>query len=275
MNDVHLQLLNRGPEDAYVFLVPGVGGRCEEFRNLAKSFGQECTAYGLQMMGSYRAETPLHNIEAIAEKNIGWIREVQPEGPYHLVGHSFGVHVVYEMVRQLEREGLDVSFAALLDECANLKTMFREGDNEVDFVMQLTSDYYRSFHIITEPNPEWGLELRSALSGMPMKKMVAHIDAFMKQRIARKTRLIDLVSRLINLRIYNALMSYFPKGAIMADLILFKAAAEVWDDIDHCLGWSQHAGNTIVVEVPGNHISMLMHENSHYIGEFLLKRIKH
>lgn len=275
MKNNHLQLLNKGRNETRLFVIPGIGGRCEGFRHLAGSFGGECTVYGLHMMGSQHQETPLDTIGKIAEKNIAWIQELQPHGPYYLIGHSFGAHVVYEMVRQLESEGAGVAFAAILDESAHLDRMFPGKEQEVEFVMKLTSDYYRSFHIVSAPRPDWGKDLRSRLSDKPAKEMAACIDGFMKQKMERKARIIDLVSRLINLRIYNAHMCYHPQGSVRTELIIFKAAAEEQQQQDDSLGWGPYAEKTTVVEVPGNHISILMHQHSRHIAEHLLEKIKH
>jgi len=48
-------------------------------------------------------------VEEIAE------REVQPEGPWLLVGWSFGAVVAYEMARQMERSGTSARFLAMID----------------------------------------------------------------------------------------------------------------------------------------------------------------
>jgi phthiocerol/phenolphthiocerol synthesis type-I polyketide synthase D len=43
------------------------------------------------------------------------IRDIQPEGPYHLLGWSFGGCLAYEVARQLTQEGQGVGFLGLID----------------------------------------------------------------------------------------------------------------------------------------------------------------
>ncbi len=54
-------------------------------------------------------------IERIAASFIADIKKIQPEGPYHLCGYSFGGTVVYEMAQQLTAAGEGVAFLALVD----------------------------------------------------------------------------------------------------------------------------------------------------------------
>jgi aspartate racemase len=46
---------------------------------------------------------------------VGGLREVQPHGPYFLVGYSAGGLVAFEMARQLHADGQEVGLVGLLD----------------------------------------------------------------------------------------------------------------------------------------------------------------
>ncbi len=97
------------------FCVHGLGGHVLRFGPLARNLGNERPFYALQargLDGQYPCDT---SVEAMAEHYIAEIRSLQPEGPYHLGGYSFGGAVAYEMARQLQAAGQQVSFLALLD----------------------------------------------------------------------------------------------------------------------------------------------------------------
>jgi amino acid adenylation domain-containing protein len=71
--------------------------------------------YGLQARG-LDGVTPLaSSLEAMVADYIDQIRTVQPNGPYHLLGWSFGGTVAQAMAAQLERQGESVALLALLD----------------------------------------------------------------------------------------------------------------------------------------------------------------
>ena len=54
-------------------------------------------------------------LELTARRYVDELRRIQREGPYQLIGYSFGGVIAYEMARQLLRSGEDVSFLGLLD----------------------------------------------------------------------------------------------------------------------------------------------------------------
>jgi amino acid adenylation domain-containing protein len=122
-------LLNReAAENASRSLVPlqmgGTGGEpvfiVQWFtRDLARSLGARRACYGL----SYGLADGAHlhddaapkSVEHLAAHYIDEIRTVQPRGPYHLVGHSMGGLVAFEMARQLRALGEPVALLALMD----------------------------------------------------------------------------------------------------------------------------------------------------------------
>jgi thioesterase domain-containing protein len=57
-------------------------------------------------------------IEDLASRYLAEMRAQQPEGPYLLAGHCFGGFVVFEIARQLRKQGSNVALVALLD-CFN------------------------------------------------------------------------------------------------------------------------------------------------------------
>jgi thioesterase domain-containing protein len=54
-------------------------------------------------------------VEQMADDYVSHIRTVQPSGPYHLLGHSFGGLVVYAMAARLQQLGEEVALLAILD----------------------------------------------------------------------------------------------------------------------------------------------------------------
>jgi thioesterase domain-containing protein len=67
--------------------------------------------YGLQPLGVSAPTT----VETLARRYLEAVRSVQPEGPYHLGGWSFGGLVAYEMAQQLMAGGHDVALLAIVD----------------------------------------------------------------------------------------------------------------------------------------------------------------
>jgi thioesterase domain-containing protein len=71
--------------------------------------------YALQSSGLDHGINADDGVEAMARRYVDRIRTVQPTGPYHLLGWSFGGLVAHEMAAMLQRDGEDVALLALLD----------------------------------------------------------------------------------------------------------------------------------------------------------------
>ena len=122
-----LEQSHGGPEPiSLVALEPGGAGAAAVYmihwigRDLARRLGEVRPVYGLSFgLASIGAESDglamPDRIEAIARHYIDEMRAFQPRGPYHLLGHSAGGLVAYEMARQLREAGEAVGLLGLLD----------------------------------------------------------------------------------------------------------------------------------------------------------------
>jgi thioesterase domain-containing protein len=77
--------------------------------------GRDYPFYGLQSQGLDGNAPLLTTVEAMAEKYLSEIRQVQPEGPYFLGGYCLGGTIAFEMAQVLRRNGYPVALVALLD----------------------------------------------------------------------------------------------------------------------------------------------------------------
>jgi len=98
-----------------LFVIPGVTGTVLGYHRLARLLGSDQPLYGLQSRGLDGIEPPLTRIEDIASAYLPEIREIQPSGPYHLIGMCMGGVVAYEIAQQLHAAGEKVGFLGLLE----------------------------------------------------------------------------------------------------------------------------------------------------------------
>jgi thioesterase domain-containing protein len=96
------------------FCVHAIFGSVFPYHNLALHMDREQPFFGLQARGIDGRDDPLDKIEPMAEAYLAAIRTVQPRGPYHLGGYSFGALVAFEMAQQLARSGERVGLLAIL-----------------------------------------------------------------------------------------------------------------------------------------------------------------
>lgn len=86
-----------------------------EILKLVRSLPSNHAVYGLQAPGSDGGEKPLRNVEDLADVYLRALREVQPHGPYLLIGYSFGGVVMMEIAHRLRSCGENVALLAMLD----------------------------------------------------------------------------------------------------------------------------------------------------------------
>ena len=94
----------------FVHISPGV-----DLRILGKHLGVGQRFYGLNPQGLDLRYPPLRRTEEMAAPNLREIRQVQPHGPYYLIGECAVAMVAFEMAQQLRAEGEDVALLAMLD----------------------------------------------------------------------------------------------------------------------------------------------------------------
>jgi thioesterase domain-containing protein len=100
---------------APLFLVHPPGGIVSCYQALAHHLGFDQPLYGIRARGLYGEQEPPSRLETMAREYVEAIRQVQPQGPYHLGGWSLGGVVALEMAQQLKGDGLDVGLLAFLD----------------------------------------------------------------------------------------------------------------------------------------------------------------
>ncbi|EPH46598.1 non-ribosomal peptide synthetase [Streptomyces aurantiacus] len=76
---------------------------------------QDRPAYALQSRGSDGADKLAGSVEEMVEDYITEMLKIQPEGPFHLVGWSYGGTLVQAVAESLDRRGHQVALTAILD----------------------------------------------------------------------------------------------------------------------------------------------------------------
>jgi acetoacetyl-CoA synthetase len=105
--------IKAGSESPPVVIVPGLGSR-PIATDLAKHICTGHPVYSIQARGADGMEEPFDRIEDMAEFYIDALNQLQPHGPYVLIGYSFGGLLALEMAQRLSREGKEVALLALM-----------------------------------------------------------------------------------------------------------------------------------------------------------------
>lgn len=106
--------LKTGTKNPPILIGHGVGGRAS-FSELAKHIRAENSIYGIQAKGVDGMAEPLDRIEDMAEYYLQALPDVQRQGPYILIGYSFGGLIALEMAQRLSAAGKRVALLAMVD----------------------------------------------------------------------------------------------------------------------------------------------------------------
>ncbi|WP_181799078.1 amino acid adenylation domain-containing protein [Kitasatospora acidiphila] len=111
---VLLPIRTSGSRPPFFFVHPG-GGLSWSYAPLARHIPQEHPLYGLQARGLDGASGLAPSLRAMAADYLAQVRAVQPTGPYHLIGWSYGGMVAHEMAVQARAAGEEVAALVILD----------------------------------------------------------------------------------------------------------------------------------------------------------------
>ena len=95
------------------FCVPGSGAHILSVYDLVQALDPDRPAYGLQLPETETGAWP--SLEEMAAPFVEELLAIQPEGPFHLGGHSFGGVLAFEIAQQLIVRGREVALLALFD----------------------------------------------------------------------------------------------------------------------------------------------------------------
>lgn len=246
-----------------LFCLPGAGGNVLYFYPLSRRLGMDQPCWGLQALGlNEQAAIPIR-VEDIASRYVDIIRkEAQPEGPYALVGHSFGAFVAFEMAHQLLRQGQDIAFLGLIDNAAPAAT------SEDLYVGWSHWEWLKHIAIRIEKLYQTQLHLDNEVgANLSDEKQVEYvIDRLISTRLLPVRLNKTHFGRFIDVYKANVIAAarYRPAPLLApVRLTLFKALE---DDLElkgradikaPDLGWGRYTAHPVdVIVVPGTHITM-------------------
>ncbi|MFY0565156.1 amino acid adenylation domain-containing protein [Archangium lansingense] len=238
------------PVDApAIFLFHPGDGELHYYRHLTPLLEPHLRCFGIQAPETLSPRTFATFAERI-EAYVADIRAIQPQGPYRLLGHSFGGYPAYGVAAALEAAGERVELLAMMD------TITDHVMKEVEPV-QLAPDLSiaKMFEVLSEelerelaPLPQDERWERVATRARDTGAVAAH---FTGKDLARLSRMLELLPP----QIPGWPVPELPH----ARLRFFRASSTPTQD--ETLGWSRYVPRERidVVLLPGGHSSALEH----------------
>jgi nonribosomal peptide synthetase DhbF len=98
-----------------LFCVHPAGGLSWCYSGLLQHIRADYPIYGLQARGIKQSDLLPQTLEEMSADYLDQIRNIQPGGPYHLLGWSFGGLVAFGIASRLQVQGEEIALLALLD----------------------------------------------------------------------------------------------------------------------------------------------------------------
>ena len=236
------------------FLVAGMFGNVLNLRHLAHLIGADRPFYGLQARGLYGEQEPHRSIEDAARDYIAELREVQPKGPYMLGGFSGGGITAYEMARQLEAAGEEISLIVLLDTPLPKRRPLAPIDRLYIQAAELKrGGLLYPFRWVAR-RVAWEISKRRPQDHGSTQDHQFH-NAEIEAAFLEAVSAYEVRPWSGNLQLYRPpLVGHW---TVSGGKQINSERAYVLPDND----WTQHAPNVQVTEVPGDHDSMVLEPN--------------
>nr|WP_276510167.1 non-ribosomal peptide synthetase [Longimicrobium terrae] len=240
-----------------LFCVHPAGRSVAGYVNLVRHLGPDQPVYGLRDVG----EDLSRPIPQIAREHVEAMRAVQPEGPYHLLGWSFGGFVAYEMAIQLQRAGETVAFMGMLDTLSPELVHAWPWTDDLDLIVGSASD------VAALSRKPFTLR-RDELEGLPVDEQVRRVAAQLREQGAAPADFEESSLRenyeTLNARIRSR--AGYVAEPFQGTLTLFRASfvKERWieffsaysEEEKTTMGWCRHTPDVEVRPVPGAHVTL-------------------
>ncbi|WP_369635289.1 amino acid adenylation domain-containing protein [Nocardia sp. JMUB6875] len=243
--DVVLPIRRTGDEPA-LFCIHPASGIAWPFLGFAETLRPGRPIYGLQAP-ELSGEAAIDSIAGFAERYAREIRGVQPDGPYHLLGWSFGGIIAHAVAARLRADGAEVGVVALLDADASNGAHAQLDGESADVTGELEVGA-----LLGEFGELFGL------ADIPAEATAAQAAELIGAQLGSESLVTaELLERLT--RSYNSairLMDGYRRPAFDGDILFFRATQGVSRIADPS-AWQRYVGGEITVhDIDAEHSRM-------------------
>ena len=241
-----------------LFLIHGSGGNLLSYKPLLQALREDQPVYGLQYSEGSFDPARLPFVESLAAEFLLEIKQVQPRGPYHLLGHCAGGSIAYEMACQLAEEGEVAGLVGLLDVFAQpykLRFPIR--------VQRRVALFKEHIHVILRD------ETRFRYLESKLRRVAREVAVKIRRMIAPETRSLPI-------DLEEATLFFTPRkypGAV--HLFASPDSATEHLDVPPDYGWSRLVTERVSIHhLPGNHLTLLEAPHVQVLSDLLTKLVR-
>jgi len=247
------------------FCVHGITGDVLWFGWLARYMDPEQPIWGLESPGLDGIRQPVTTIEEMSRLYIQEIKSIQPEGPYHLCGYSFGGTVIFEVAHQLEVLGDKIGLLVIIDHATPKSDYYTHQFSPGYVRLFLQNLPYRVIDLLLLRPDEIYSRIQRKLShilktvtGRGKKNGSAEMDA--EDLIDGASTLPAHVQEIIKIN-YRAIHEYTPLRYHGVLTLVRVRSSPFFVSHDPEMGWGKFADKVDIHIVPGSHLALFREPN--------------
>jgi myxalamid-type polyketide synthase MxaB len=251
-----------------LFCMHPIGGDLRCYLDVVRSLRSGQPVWGLRARGLEQQMQPHRSMEAMVGDYLRAIRQLEPAGPYHLVGWSTGGIYAYEIAHQLLATGANLGALILLD--TPTPSIFRDVDLDDDarFLVDLVefSNWFAGTRMQVNYQQLRADDKQQALQRILHEAKKNHVLP-PDTPLAHLRRLIEVCKQNV-----HAIMQYVPPALSEPvhlvrptdTAVLAEASGQA---LEEDLGWGSMLDGWTIHTVPGNHFSMMTGPRARHVAE--------
>lgn len=245
-----------------VFCIPGAGASVTSFVEFVNALDGKWPIYGLQPRGIDIAEQPHESVEDAALYNLHALARFNLARPIHLVGHSYGGLVAFDMALRLHEQGRRVASLTLID--TDPPDSIEEAPHQLS-----TAEIFGEFKEAFEDTFEKSLDIDQAVIASGQAEVFVNElnAALIKARVLPSRNNIAMLRgslttfaaaynrRYIPGRCYGNTLRLVLVGPRSNKRVSMDDVRKKWEI--HAAKWRRHAAAVDIWHGPGHHFSIL------------------
>jgi thioesterase domain-containing protein len=257
--------------EAPLFCVPGAGANVVSFIELTQCLEKSTPIYGLQPRGLDCSDVPHTTVTAAADYYSREIDRLYPGGDIHLLGHSYGGWVVFEIANQLREFSRSVLSLTIIDSTApSSKNSQPKEYSTSEVVMCLVGVFEQ---IAERP---LNIHMSDLIFKDESEQLALLHGSLVRQTLLPRTSTPDALHGMMRTFASCVRSHYVPSTQYLGNVLLLLASDPLLDTTDNQLRmrqcaeeWRIWAPNLSFKECAGNHMTALKRPHVKAIADCL------
>jgi thioesterase domain-containing protein len=245
--------------EAPLFCVPGAGANVVSFIELTQCLEKSIPIYGLQPRGLDCSDVPHTTVKAAADYYSREIDRLYPNGDIHLLGHSYGGWVVFEMANQLREFSRNVLSLTIIDSTAPSSKNSQPKEYSISEVVMCLVEVFEQ--IAERP---LNIHMSDLISRDESEQLALLHLSLVRQTLLPCTSTPDALYGMMRTFASCVRTHYLPSTQYLGNVLLLLASDPSLDATDNqhrmkqCAEeWRNCAPNLSFKECAGNHMTAL------------------